>query len=81
MFHWNGYACFRFPEPDCVGCFRLLFCQTHLRSANQEDARGHLYLTNIDFLKNGVPASFIAALVVASIGYVLSRLIGSVGIS
>lgn len=40
---------------------------------------GHLYLTNIDFLKNGVPASIIAALVVATVGYVImDRVLGYV---
>ena len=32
-------------------------------SATQEDELGQLYLSNIDFLKNGVPASIIATLV------------------
>jgi phosphate transporter len=32
-------------------------------SATQEDELGQLYLSNVDFLKNGVPASMIAALV------------------
>lgn len=32
-------------------------------SAAQEDELGRLYLTNVDFLKNGVPASIIATLV------------------
>ena len=31
--------------------------------ATQEDDMGQLYLTNVDFLKNGVPASIIAMLV------------------
>ena len=31
--------------------------------ATQEDDMGQLYLSNVDFLKNGVPASIIAALV------------------
>ena len=31
--------------------------------ATQEDEMGQLYLSNVDFLKNGVPASVIAALV------------------
>jgi hypothetical protein len=31
--------------------------------ATQEDEMGQLYLTNVDFLRNGVPASVIAALV------------------
>jgi phosphate transporter len=34
-----------------------------LQSAAQEDELGQLYLSNIDFLKNGVPASIIATLV------------------
>lgn len=40
-------------------------------AANQEDDIGQLYLSNIDFLKNGVPASIIAAFVVATLGYAL----------
>jgi phosphate transporter len=31
--------------------------------ATQEDEMGQLYLSNVDFLKNGVPASVMAALV------------------
>jgi phosphate transporter len=31
--------------------------------AAQEDEVGQLYLTNVDFLKNGVPASVIATMV------------------
>ncbi|KLO17367.1 SPX-domain-containing protein [Schizopora paradoxa] len=38
-------------------------------AANQEDDIGQLYLTNVDFLKNGVPASIISAFVVATLGY------------
>ncbi|KAH7106362.1 Sodium/sulfate symporter [Auriculariales sp. MPI-PUGE-AT-0066] len=45
-------------------------------AANQEDELGELYLTNVDFLKNGVPASIIAALVVATVGFALSKLVG-----
>lgn len=45
-------------------------------AANQEDETGTLYLTNVDFLKNGVPASVMAAFVVATVGFLLSRLIG-----
>ncbi|OCH89601.1 Sodium/sulfate symporter [Obba rivulosa] len=45
-------------------------------AANQEDDMGQLYLTNVDFLKNGVPASIIATLVVATLGYLLMKLIG-----
>jgi len=45
-------------------------------AANQEDEMGQLYLSNIDFLKNGVPASIIAMMVVATVGYVLMLAIG-----
>ncbi|KAN0133328.1 sodium/sulfate symporter [Lactarius tabidus] len=45
-------------------------------AATQEDEMGQLYLTNVDFLKNGVPASVVAALVVASLGYALMKLVG-----
>ncbi|EPQ53940.1 SPX-domain-containing protein [Gloeophyllum trabeum ATCC 11539] len=45
-------------------------------AATQEDEVGQLYLSNIDFLKNGVPASIIAALVVATIGFLLMKLVG-----
>jgi hypothetical protein len=34
-----------------------------MTSAAQEDELGRLYLSNVDFLKNGVPASIIATLV------------------
>lgn len=39
---------------------------------------GQLYLSNVDFLKNGVPASFIAMMVVATIGFLLMEAIGYV---
>ncbi|KAI0064930.1 SPX-domain-containing protein [Artomyces pyxidatus] len=45
-------------------------------AATQEDEMGQLYLTNMDFLKNGVPASVIATLVVATLGYALMLAIG-----
>ncbi|THH04259.1 hypothetical protein EW145_g5656 [Phellinidium pouzarii] len=45
-------------------------------AATQEDDMGQLYLSNVDFLKNGVPASIIAAIVVASVGYGLMVAIG-----
>jgi len=45
-------------------------------AATQEDELGELYLTNIDFLKNGVPASIIATLVVSTLGFVLMKVIG-----
>jgi len=45
-------------------------------AATQEDELGQLYLSNVDFLKNGVPASIVATFVVATIGYLLMRVIG-----
>ncbi|KAJ6578119.1 SPX domain-containing protein [Mycena capillaripes] len=45
-------------------------------AATQEDELGVLYLTNVDFLKNGVPASIIATLVVATVGFLLMKAIG-----
>ncbi|KZT06062.1 Sodium/sulfate symporter [Laetiporus sulphureus 93-53] len=45
-------------------------------AANQEDEMGQLYLTNVDFLKNGVPASIIAMMVVATVGFLLMQVIG-----
>jgi len=66
-------------------------------SATQEDELGQLYLTNVDFLKNGVPASIVATFVstpsgsrgvftepdgalqvVATVGYLLMKVIGQV---
>ncbi|KAI0636294.1 Sodium/sulfate symporter [Trametes polyzona] len=45
-------------------------------AATQEDEMGQLYLSNVDFLKNGVPASIIATFIVATVGYLLMRAIG-----
>jgi phosphate transporter len=45
-------------------------------AATQEDELGQLYLSNVDFLKNGVPASIIATLVVATVGFLLMKAIG-----
>ncbi|KAJ7183678.1 SPX domain-containing protein [Mycena filopes] len=45
-------------------------------AATQEDELGVLYLSNVDFLKNGVPASIIATLVVSTIGFLLMKVIG-----
>ncbi|KAF7335408.1 SPX domain-containing protein [Mycena venus] len=50
-------------------------------AATQEDDLGVLYLSNVDFLKNGVPASIIATLVVATIGFLLMKAIGYVGLA
>lgn len=66
-------------------------------SATQEDELGQLYLSNVDFLKNGVPASIVATFVsnpsrfqglcsesdgalqvVATVGYLLMKVIGQV---
>lgn len=45
-------------------------------AATQEDELGELYLSNVDFLKNGVPASIIAAAVVSTVGFILMKFIG-----
>lgn len=45
-------------------------------AATQEDELGELYLSNVDFLVNGVPASIIATLVVSTVGFVLMRVVG-----
>ncbi|TFK34530.1 SPX domain-containing protein [Crucibulum laeve] len=45
-------------------------------AATQEDELGELYLTNVDFLKNGVPASIMATMVVSTVGFLLMKLIG-----
>ncbi|KAF7773130.1 hypothetical protein Agabi119p4_5297 [Agaricus bisporus var. burnettii] len=45
-------------------------------AATQEDELGELYLSNMDFLLNGVPASIIATLVVSTVGFSLMKMIG-----
>ncbi|KAF5379679.1 hypothetical protein D9615_005804 [Tricholomella constricta] len=45
-------------------------------AATQEDELGELYLTNVDFLKNGVPASIVATAVVSTVGYLLMLAVG-----
>ncbi|KAH0833368.1 hypothetical protein J3R83DRAFT_12469 [Lanmaoa asiatica] len=45
-------------------------------AAAQEDDLGQVYLTNVDFLKNGIPASIIATLVVSTVGFLLMAIIG-----
>ncbi|KAF8963087.1 SPX domain-containing protein [Flammula alnicola] len=45
-------------------------------AATQEDELGELYLSNVDFLKNGVPASIIATMVVSTLGFLLMNIIG-----
>ncbi|KAG5641625.1 hypothetical protein DXG03_004577 [Asterophora parasitica] len=45
-------------------------------AATQEDELGELYLTNIDFLKNGVPASIVATIIVSTVGYLLMLAVG-----
>ena len=55
-----------------------LMCFGDDNRATQEDEMGQLYLSNIDFLKNGVPASIIATVIVATIGYLLMTAIGYV---
>ncbi|KAJ1307545.1 hypothetical protein OPQ81_001642 [Rhizoctonia solani] len=44
-------------------------------AATQEDEMGKMYLSNMDFLKNGVPASIVATMVVATVGYTLMRVV------
>lgn len=34
---------------------------------------GNLYLTTGDFIKNGVPASIISTMIVATVGYALMK--------
>ncbi|KAF8910760.1 SPX domain-containing protein [Mucidula mucida] len=45
-------------------------------AATQENELGELYLSNVDFLKNGVPASIIATLVVSTVGFLLMKVVG-----
>jgi len=45
-------------------------------AATQEDELGQLYLSNVDFLKNGIPASIISTVVVATVGFLLMKVIG-----
>ncbi|KAF9048928.1 SPX domain-containing protein [Panaeolus papilionaceus] len=44
-------------------------------AATQEDELGEPYLTNVDFLKNGVPASIIAT-VISTVGFMLMKIVG-----
>ncbi|KZT57927.1 Sodium/sulfate symporter [Calocera cornea HHB12733] len=74
------------PHPRLLIMLTALLCSTGMgmpvsgfpnqTAANQEDEVGRRYLTNIDFLKNGVPASVMAAIVVATVGYLLMRVVG-----
>jgi len=74
------------PHPRLLIMLTALLCSTGMgmpvsgfpnqTAANQEDEVGRRYLTNVDFLKNGVPASIIAAIVVATVGYLLMRAVG-----
>jgi phosphate transporter len=53
-----------FPnQTACVPCSYSPESNLFSVSATQEDEVGQLYLSNVDFLKNGIPASVIAALV------------------
>jgi len=74
------------PHPRLLIFITGLVCSTGMgmpvsgfpnqTAATQEDDMGQLYLSNIDFLKCGIPASIIAALVVSTVGYLLMNLIG-----
>ncbi|TIB30533.1 hypothetical protein E3P86_03486 [Wallemia ichthyophaga] len=48
----------------------------NIAAINQEDSMGERYLTTNDFLKNGLPATVLAAAVVDTIGYLIMRLMG-----
>lgn len=72
LLYGDGYAGVWLPEPTRVRLISLSMSFRNSRShgtrvglcrAAQEDDLGQVYLTNVDFLKNGIPASFIAALV------------------
>ncbi|KAG8930937.1 low-affinity phosphate transporter [Tulasnella sp. 418] len=45
-------------------------------AASQEDEIGQLYLSTADFIYNGVPASLISTVVVATVGYSLMKFTG-----
>jgi phosphate transporter len=45
----------------------------------QEDSLGNRYLDASDFLKNGIPATILATLVIVGPGYFIMRLLGCVG--
>jgi len=74
------------PHPRLLIFITGLVCSTGMgmpvsgfpnqTAATQEDDMGQRYLTNTDFLKNGVPASIIAAVVVVTVGYGLMVAIG-----
>lgn len=74
------------PHPNLLVFLTGLICSTGMgmpvsgfpnqTAATQTDDVGELYLTNVDFLKNGVPASILAAAVVATVGFVLMKAIG-----
>ena len=54
---WVSFLFISCPSPTLTSC---ACCDA---SAAQEDDLGQAYLTNVDFLKNGIPASIIATLV------------------
>lgn len=70
MLYEDGHAGVWIPRPTCVCglCFYSV-CNSSSRyacwfaRAAQEDDLGQVCLTNIDFLKNGIPASIIVTLV------------------
>lgn len=74
------------PHPRLLIFLTGLICSTGMAmpvsgfpnqtAANQVNELGDLYLSNIDFLKNGIPASILATLVVSTVGYLLMRAIG-----
>ncbi len=77
MFGWYGNARLWVSQSDCVSHQYTLARSIHLSfSATQENELGELYLSNVDFLKNGVPASIIATLVVSTVGFLLMKVVG-----
>jgi len=62
LFDGDGYTGDRVPQPVCVA---------------QENDLGQVYLTNIDFLENGMPTSVIAMMATSTVvGYVSMRVTG-----
>ncbi|KZT40472.1 SPX-domain-containing protein [Sistotremastrum suecicum HHB10207 ss-3] len=74
------------PHPRLLIFITALVCSTGMgmpvsgfpnqTAATQEDEMGQLYLSNVDFLKNGVPASIIATIVVFTIGFLIMQGLG-----
>jgi phosphate transporter len=48
----------------------------NMTAITQENKLGHRFISASDFLKNGVPASVLAAFVIVTIGYAIMRSLG-----